>query len=360
MTDPLQYEVRDGRVVAARGPDGAVQYEVRADGQGIAARMPDGGFVEVVPGREPHPVIGPCDAVRVRGEEATRAFCGRIDWHHPSRIPPLDCPGALPAGAGAALLNALAAQAAHAAIVSLRYHGPYPTHMLFDSLQASFSVDGDVDEARERFVLGAERAAVIGESVEPPVDFVPAPHRLAWPAGDVCVQLRGGQVERVWVGGHAFDRWAGHGRVLRRDGDDLVARVQIGDDVVTEILRLDVGGRPHGAAGSMPAAPADLVGTALPDAVIEVLAEAIAAEASPLLRSAVHDVLGPATVRLGDPGLQLVRVADDHVQLHAGLVAFLPEQPVPLLAVLVGMLGRPVRQLAQRRLSDAAEAILRR
>jgi hypothetical protein len=48
------------------------------------------------------------------------------------------------------------------------------------------------------------------------------------------------------------------------------------------------------------------------------------------------------------------------VVLHGALVRHLPEDPHALLAVLVELLGWPVRKLAQRRLSEAAEALLRR
>lgn len=366
VLDRIAFDVQDGRVTRATSPDGNLLYAAEWSGDALLRMelaLPLGGRIELVTGRGEHPVIGPCDALRRVGESEPLAFCGRVDWAAPLSIPALDRPAALPPGGGTALLNALAWQAARADIPWLRYRGPYPTAALFQSLQSSFRVDGDPEAMLEEFTRDVEAAAIAGRMVDPPVEFVPAPHVWTWPAPRVCVQHRA-QIDRVYVDGHPFDRpldrASSGSRRLVPDGEDLVACVTLGGRRVAEILRLSPGGEPRGEPGALEDAPGDLCGEPLPEPVVAVLAEAIAADAPRLLRPAVADVLRPGSVRWGDPGLSLVRAEADGVVVHASLVAHLPEEPRALLAVLVDLLGWPVRRLAQRRLSEAAEAILRR
>ncbi len=350
-------------MLRATNPDGVVLYEADWEAhklRRLTAKLPDHRTIQIGIGRGVHPVIGACDEVRVDGESQPRAFCGHIDWNRPEHIPPLDRPGALPPGGGAALLNLLAGQAQRAGADALRYRGPYPTTMLFDSLLVSFEVRGEVDAARARFVEGAEEAAVTGRVVTPDVAFVPAPHTWHWPDPRVCVQQRDA-IDRVWVDGCAFLRDLPVGRSLRAHADGtLRAVVAVGHEVVAEIVVLDADGRVRGQIGTLPPAPADLEAVSLPDEVVPVLAEALAAEGSPLLAAAVHAVVAPGRVRWGETGMRLVVADATGVTMHAGLVAHLPTDPVQLLGTLVSLLGWPVRQLAQRHLSDAAEAILRR
>lgn len=361
--DRISFDASDGHVSRATGPDGHVLYEAEWSGDALRRlelALPTGGRFELVAGRGEHPIIGPCDALRRVGDTEPLAYCGRTDWAAPCEIPALDRPAALPPGAGTALLNVLAWQAARAGIPWLRYRGPYPTSALFASLRASFQIGGDPERMEEEFTRDVEDAAIAGRMSHPSVEFVPAPHVWTWPTPRICVQQRN-VVERVYVDGHAFDRFAsGARRLIVSDDGDLVACIVLAGHRVAEILRLSPDGEPRSAPGELEAAPPDLCGEPLPEAVIGVLAEAIAADGPRLLKAAVHEVLRPGAVRWGDPGLALVQAGDTEVVLHASLVAHLPEEPRALLAVLMELLGWPVRKLAQRRLSEAAEAILRR
>jgi hypothetical protein len=353
----------EGDVQSATNSEGQPLYELSQDASGsrrLWATLPDQRRIEVLLGRGVHPIIGPCDAVRVVGEEDVRAFCGQTDWQRPTHIPALDRPGALPHGGGAALLNTLAVQAQHAGVAALRYRGPYPTTMLFDSLLASFRVVGDLEEARVRFCEDAEDTALGGAMAEPTQDFIPHPHVWSWPDPRICVQRRDA-VMRVWIDGHAFERDATVGRSVEVESSgDLRVSIALAGTTVLEVGRLDPDGRPKGPLQLELAAPADLIGKPLPDEVVAVLAEILAAQGSHLLAPAVQAVVRPGRVRWGDPGIDLVEVDADGVVVHAGLVEHLPTQSQPLLAAILALVGWPVRQLAQRHLSDAAEAILRR
>jgi hypothetical protein len=361
--DRISFDAPDGRVTRATGPDGHVLYEAEWSGESLRRLevvLPTGDRIELVTGRGEHPIIGPCDALRMIGDAEPLAFCGRTDWAAPCEIPALDRPAALPAGGGTALLNALAWQAARAGIPWLRYRGPYPTAALYASLRASFQVEGDPERMEEEFTRDVEDAAIAGRMSHPPVEFVPAPHVWTWPTRRVCVQQRS-VIERVYIDGHAYDR-AGIGpRRLLGEGDgDLVACIVLAGRRVADILRLSGEGEPLGEPTLLEPAPRDLCGEPLPDAVVAVLAEAIAKDAPRLLRPAVLEVLRPGDVCWGDPGMALARASESGVVLHGALVRHLPEDPHALLAVLVELLGWPVRKLAQRRLSEAAEALLRR
>lgn len=366
MPSPLEaiaWDAPGGHVHRATGPDGHVLYEMDWEGdrlRSLRVALPDRRQLELVTGRGEHPIIGPCDALRLDPRGEPLAFCGRIDWRAPREIPPLDRPPALPPGGGSALLNVIAWQAQREGVRSLRYRGPYPTVALFASLQASFHVPGDPAAAEEEFTRDVEAAAIAGRMSQPPVDFIPAPHVWTWPSARTCVQHRDG-IERLYLDGHAFERAPiGPRRLIEDDAGDLVARVLVGDRVLADLCRLSPEGELRGEPRALPAAPSDLCGQPLPAGVVEVLAEAIAAGAAHLLQPAVRDVMRPGMVTWGDPGLALVRADERGVIVHAGLVALLPEEPTALFAVLLELLGWPIRKLAQRHLSEAAEALLRR
>lgn len=95
-----------------------------------------------------------------------------IDWARPTEIPAIAAPGALPPGAGGAIMNVLAILAQRAGVTELRYAGPYPTHALFSTLARSFRTTTAEDDFTSAF---ADRAARVARG---PMDavFVPAPH----------------------------------------------------------------------------------------------------------------------------------------------------------------------------------------
>lgn len=308
-------------------------------------RLPDHRELALCLDAADHPVLGRCDLVRDAAGRVL-AHATVTDWRAPTRIPALDRPGALPTGAGTAILNLLAWQAARAGSGPLRYHGPYPTAALWSSLMASFRVDEPLEAARDRFTADAEARALAGTFGEIDVDFQPAPHTWAWPRPRICVQHRAG-IERAWIDGHAFDRDPAALRRLRTDGDALVACIAIGDETWAELLRLRANGEPMtDEPAPLPPVPPGLSGTLLPPEVVEVLGRVVVAEAPRALQPAVQHVLGRARIGWGDPGLALVSWHADTLELHAGLVSVLPTEPAALLAVLVRALAPPLRRAA--------------
>jgi hypothetical protein len=317
-------------------------------------RLPDHREIALALAAAVHPVLGRCDLV-LDAAGRTLAHATATDWRAPARIPALDRPGALPPGAGTAILNLLAWQAARAGSGPLRYHGPYPTDALWHSLAASFRVDEPLAAARARFTADAEARALAGTFGEIDVGFHPAPHTWAFPRPRVCVQHREG-IERAWIDGHAFDRDPTALRRLRADGDTLVACIAVGDETWAELVRLRSDGEPLGEPAPLPAGPPGLDGTLLPPAVVEVLGQIVLAEAPRALQPALRGVLETVRIGWGDPGLALVGWRDGTLELHTGLVTVLPTEPTALLGVLVRALAPALRRAAAARLEAAWSA----
>lgn len=312
-------------------------------------RLPDHREIGLSLDADVHPLLGRCDRV-LDGDGSVLALGTTIDWRRPSRIPALDRPGALPRGAGTALLNLLAWQAQRARSGPLRYAGPYPSEALWSTLGASFRVEAP-DEARARFLADAV-ARMSGRALEPiDVDFHPAPHVWTWTSPRVCVQRRHG-IERVYVDGRPFDREGPGPWRLFEDEDALVAGIELGGERGAELLRLDLEGHPRQEPRGLPPPPAELVGTPLPEPVVEVLCEIVAAQAPRGLEAAVREHLAGAEIRWGDPGSELVRSRPGAFELHAALVPMLPTDPTLLLGTLVQLLQPVVRRAAAAALAE--------
>src|SRR5262245_50634739 len=162
----------------------------------------DGAVVGVLPGGAHHPLWGASDRlVRLTpgGSPTTLTLAGAVRWSAVDTIPPVAEPGRLPAGAGAALLNALAALAWDQGGRALRYRGPYPTEQLFWSLTESFRPEPETD-ALARFLADAELTFARAAPVEAPVDWRPAPHERRLQADGLVVQLRDGVERLAWRG----------------------------------------------------------------------------------------------------------------------------------------------------------------
>src|SRR5207245_2602822 len=92
-------------------------------------------------------------------------------------------PARLPAGAGAAVVNAIASLARDQGRDSLRYGGPYPTEQLFTTLLDSFHYDTTRDDPLAAFSRGE-------------LAWRPAPHERVFTPEGACVYLRE-RVEKV-------------------------------------------------------------------------------------------------------------------------------------------------------------------
>jgi hypothetical protein len=303
--------------VLARGPAG----ELRA--AWIAA--PGGGAVGVLPGSATHPLWGAADSiVRADGPDAVAPLtvAGAVDWGAIDHIPALAEPAALPPGAGAALLNLLAALAADQGRGPLRYRGPYPTEQLFWSLLESFRAPGP--DALARFVAGAESTFAAGAPREAPLDWVPAPHERLRFADGLVVQLRDG-VEKVTWAGRVYHRteWPGfrrrEHRVVRTvetgDGPRYVAGLQALGRPIEDHVVLDARGEPLERRAARPEdGPVRPMGPPWEAA----LAALVPLEATPLLGSAIAAVW---------PAIRLAwaPVPGDLVDARAGAVRVSPK-----------------------------------
>ncbi|MEM6996174.1 MAG: hypothetical protein AAF721_37045 [Myxococcota bacterium] len=353
----------DGRVVAV---DSACGREVaslrwgsgRLDHATLA--LPNGGAIIFrAGGTSEHPLFGPVDRLCDEDGEPV-AFFGQVDWAAPKLVPPLDRPGALPPGAGAAVLNLLSIAARTADVPALQYRGPYATAALFDALLASFFVRGSVSEALQRFVSDVERTAVLGAMVTADVDFEPAPFEWSWPCPGACVQRRDG-VERIYVDGAAYERdRVGPRRVILDPSGSIDAVVMIGAERWATVLSLDASGAVTSEPAPLPAAPADLVGESLPAEVAAVLADAVAGRAAGALAPAVREVLRTEGLRWGDPGGRIVARTERGIEIHAGVVAVLPTDASALLEVLLSLIEPVALRLAQTRVAEAHDALTRR
>jgi hypothetical protein len=361
---PLRHRVLE---VDPRGRIAAVlQRAERGELRQAWMSLAGGGAVGLLPGGATHPLWGPSDRLvrdTPRGAPETLTLVGAVDWSAVDRIPPVAAPGRLPAGAGGAVLNLLAALAVDQARPALRYRGPFPTEQLFWALTESFRFAGGAD-ALTRFVENAEATFARGVSAEAPVDWEPAPHERRLYADGLAVHLRDG-VERVTWQGRAYYRREGQGvrrrehRVVRvvdgASGIRYVASLEALGQVVEDHLTLDERGEPQErhADGVDPlgveplAAPwSEAIGALLP------------LEATPLLAGAIEAVWpgmalrwGPvpgdlveasgATVRLSPKLARAYR--SQHAAVDAGARRSLAQQ---LVREVLGLVGPAVRAAA--------------
>jgi hypothetical protein len=272
---------RGGRLVAF--------WSWRADGTLAWAkcRAAGGTWIGVEPGAGRHATWGDSDRVwhladdmPWRPLEALTVFRA-LDWPRLDAIPPLAEPRRLPAGAGTAVLNLVAALMKDQGAARVRYQGPFPTEQLFTALLECFVHDPAVSDAAARFLAGEA------------LDWTPAPHERHAVAPGVWVQARHG-VEKVVLEGVAFYRphWQSivrrEPRVLREEGERLVCSLWALGRSIEDRLVLDR----EGEVLERPPPVADPRGPA-PMAPVwhHALASLIARESAPPLGGAIAAVL---------------------------------------------------------------------
>lgn len=174
-------------------------------------RLAGGGWLEVRPRAATHAIFGAADSIVARAprsaessaepEPISLTVAGALDWAAIDHLPPLDRPGALPPGGGSALLTLIAGLLADEERKTVRYRGPYPTRALFDRLLTAFRPRAsDVDAARDTFIAEAEATALAGLTVEPPIDFEPAPPERLLLAEGTLAHVRDGIEELIDLG----------------------------------------------------------------------------------------------------------------------------------------------------------------
>ena len=317
-----------GHVVAVRGGDGAPWIEAVWDGDvllGAEVTAPSGARVGLGPAHGWDPVLGRVHPVIDADAGRRIAWCSAIDLAAPRAIPALDRPGAVPAGAGTALLNLVALQAR----APLGYAGPYPTGSLFDALCECFRPAGDPRQAWGAFqsVEGASSVA-----------FQPAPFSRHLRGAGVVAQLRGGRLERAFVDGRAFGLGA---RQLVAAGTGWRAVVALGGQCVEEVATLTADGglvsRPERQA------PPDGV---VPPRLGDALRGAVRARTPSVTRTALAPWID-APLRFGDAGWDAVCWADGWV-LHGAWPEVLRAEPRALDDLLRAWEDAVVRRAAQQ------------
>jgi hypothetical protein len=310
----------------------------------VRLRIPDGRYVIVRLGEAEHELFGACHTVSLEDGDVLARFAA-VDWAAPEFIPPMDTPGALPPGAGTAILNEIALRTP---ADILRYRGPYPTGALFDSLRECFSVSGDPAKAFELFTADVEKTAVSGEMREAAVDWLPSPFQRAWHGSRVCVQLRSG-VEKVYVDGRSFSRDAAGARRVRRDGSAYVALVEIGGRQWAEIARFESDGALTGGPYDAPAVDDPLVGRELPVVLRRSIADAIVPSSPELLRPTLRAVFDETSMVFGDPGWAEATLSDGVILVHPAIL-HLGDDAATLVRALAAAIAPIVHRLGQARL----------
>lgn len=316
-------------------------------------RLADGSAAGILPGGSHHPLWGPSDRLvhaTAGGVPTTLTLAGAVTWNAVDLIPPVAEPGRLPTGAGAALLNVLAALAWDQGRPALRYRGPYPTEQLFWSLTESFRFGalGPGLDPLARFLVSAEATFERGTPEEVPVDWIPAPHERRVHSGGLVVQLRDG-VERITWEGRTYHRIECQG--LRRREHRVVRSVDGGNSarryraslavlgaVVEDHLTLDEQGNPldHHLL-----VPDPVLETPLVVPWREALGALLPLEATPLLTGAIEAVW---------PGIHLAwgPVPGDLIETRAPALRLSPKLGRVYRSVWADTAAAARRGLAQR------------
>jgi hypothetical protein len=223
---------------------GAVLTVLRwTDDQRLAhawTRITDDSWLMVEPRAAYAPPWGLCDRLWHAAHPSAAAHVPltlfeALDYAAVDKIPVLLEPARLPAGAGAAVLNLLAALAVDAGRSRLPYRGPYPTEQLFVTLLESFRwCDGDGADPLAAFMAGR-------------MAWRPAPHERACPAPGVTVSLRE-RIEKVVWRERVYYRpdWQGVNRHaprrVRDEAGSVVCSLWALGEVIEDHLRLDPDG----------------------------------------------------------------------------------------------------------------------
>jgi hypothetical protein len=346
-------ETQDGLPVRQRDRRGNLVFEGEWQDRTLLEarfRLPDGRQIVVKGQADEHLLFGKCDTISLIGGPPLARF-QTVDWARPAYIPPLDRPGALPSGAGTAILNLLAQQTLHSERQTLRYRGPYPTGALFDALLECFHPQEDVSKAFVHFMERVEETSLSGEISEPPVDFVPDPFERVWFRDGICIQWRDG-VEKVYVNGRAYQRNVAGPRRVHRTNDGYTACLELAGEPWAEVVRLDEQGEPVEGPKPLPLVANRFVGHSLPDSVRVALVEVLPSRAPGLMQTHLRQVLMATPVAWGDPGDDVAKIQDDTIVLHAVLLERLAGRSPHEILTAIALAIEPVAQrLAQARLA---------
>jgi hypothetical protein len=275
-----------GRPAGEHDPRGTPlsALEWRSDGGLCRAhvRLPDGEWLTIEPGGGAPGPWGASDLITRGGRTLTRMAA--VNWQRVGRIPAVEEPARLPAGAGTAVFNLIARLAVEHGVEVVRYDAPYPTESLFLALLESFHfVPAHARDPRAAFAAGA-------------LAWTPAPHEVAIEAGDVWVQRRE-RIEKIVAGGRAYYRadWQGVRRLapraVRDDSETVRASLIVLSRVVEDHVVLDADGRVLARPASSPD-PSEVTPLTA-EVVAGLVATVVATSAPPLapwLAAAARDI----------------------------------------------------------------------
>ncbi len=308
------------------------------------------------------PLLGRAHAIATPAGDVITTMSA-LDWSHPTEIPTIAAPGALPPGAGGAILNVLALLAQRAGVTELRYAGPYPTNALYATLARSFRTTTSEEDFTATF---AERAARIAREPLPAV-FVPAPHeRLAIittaasePDVRGIAELRDG-LERATLDGTVYARGAGITRLVashigeintaRDDIDHVRAEVWFAGERYAHVATFDARGELVAGPHAIPPCESDVIGKAFPPEMIAALAELVADHLPSGLAREASQVIVAHRLRWADLGARAAARAGDELHVHAALWRLAPRGMAHLAIALVEALLPIVSPLAARSL----------
>lgn len=284
------------------------------------------------------------------------------------RVPVLLEPARLPVGAGAAVLNLVAALASDAGRTRVAYRGPYPTEQLFLTLLESFRhaepppIDGTPDAGLAARATRNPLAAFMAGGLE----WAPAPHERACPAPAVTVHLRG-RVEKVVWRERVYYRadWQGiqrHAPRRVRDADGaVVCSLWALGEAIEDHLRLDAQGtRVDVIAPPRRTAPP----RPLPDAVLTGIASAAAALGATPLAPFVREIAEGCELAWSSVDGDLVAVERTRLRISHAFRETLARRlrsaatradrlalGLAALTELAHLLGDPLRAQAQSKIS---------
>ncbi len=249
-----------------------------------------------------HPLLGDAQAIAKDGVVLT--YVSALDWNHPTEIPTIAEPAALPPGTGGAIMNLIAERATSA----LRYAGPYPTPALYRTLLRSFRASAD-EATFTRDVL--ERTATVArDPIE--VEFTPAPHRRVAHARGVS-EVRDG-LERTTIDGVAYEIDGSPARLVENR-----AEVWFGDAVWSHVATLSPGGDLIDGPHPIAAPTTNALGRAFPPPLRAALGELITDYVPEPLAEGARELVETTHIVWADLGARAARRAGDHLEVHAAI-----------------------------------------
>ena len=273
--------------------------------------LPSGEFVGVLARRGPreHDELRVGPTPREAGRARVVGDFAALDYAAIDAIPVLVEPQRLPPHAGTAVLNLLATLAADAGRDTLAYHGPYPTEALFLALLESFRYVPESRDPLTDFARGTLR-------------WRPAPHTRAF-CDETYVQRRG-RVEKVVWQGRAYYRpdWQGVVRQTPRrihdEGETTYCGLWALARPLETHLAIDPSDRTHVVSPAGPP-PADIA--PLGPTVSAGIESIVIAQSTPVLATAVRNVVRGLRLEWGPVERDLVVVIPDGLRLSTRLQA---------------------------------------